>query len=843
MAVDSLRRLALVLVAFAAALSVAPAGADDVPLNPKQPAAAGDTVTRVIVRAAMPASAARADSPAEKAAIADAQARVLRVAGPKATIHGLMEFQPLAVLSVDAASLERLRTSPEVAEVQIDHLFAPALSESVPLIGATPDRAANQTGAGQVIAVLDTGVDRTHPMLAGKVVFEGCYSTNNSSYGVVSLCPGGTNVQEGSGAAAPCSLSSCAHGTHVAGIAAGKSSTLAGVARDANVIAMQVFTRFNSTTYCGGASSCVLSFTSDQIRALERVYALRTTYSIAAVNMSLGGSQYSDQATCDGANSALKSTIDLLKSAGIATVVASGNNGYTNALTAPGCISSAVAVGATTKSDTIASYSNSSAMVDLLAPGSSIRSALPGGSTGAMSGTSMATPHVAGAFAILRQAAPSATVDQLTAKLQATGRPVADTRSGGLHTRPRIDVGAAVAAFLPTANPAPSLAALEPASATAGSGGLTLTVSGTNFVPGAVLRWNGNDRPTTVVSASRVTAAIPASDLASAGTATITVLNPTPGGGTSNGLTFTVTPPAANPVPTLASLAPASRMAGAGGFTLSVAGSNFVPGAVVRWNGSDRPTTHISANQLSAAIPAGDVAAAGTISVTVANPAPGGGSSNSLPFSVLPSAAANPQPSLTSLSPSTRPAGSDAFTLTVTGTGFVQGSVVRWNGSDRPTTFISGTQLRAAIPATDVASVGSASVGVFTPAPGGGLSNTRTFTIAAATNPVPRITGVTPGSARLGAASVTIAITGSGFVPGSGVRVGWSERVPVYVSPTELRLTLTADDLLRSGWLYLRVVNPGPGGGLSNTAYIRVSATGSTGFGTAAGSALLAGTR
>jgi subtilase family serine protease len=91
--------------------------------------------------------------------------------------------------------------------------------------------------------------------------------------------------------------------------------------------------------------------------------------------------------------------------------------------------------------------------------------------------------------------------------------------------------------------PVPSLSALAPASAPAGGPAFTLTVTGAQFVPTSVVQWNGASRPTTFGSGTQLTAAIPAADIAEAGSAAVTVVNPTPGGGTSNALTFPVTPP------------------------------------------------------------------------------------------------------------------------------------------------------------------------------------------------------------------------------------------------------------------------------------------------------------
>jgi hypothetical protein len=186
--------------------------------------------------------------------------------------------------------------------------------------------------------------------------------------------------------------------------------------------------------------------------------------------------------------------------------------------------------------------------------------------------------------------------------------------------------GASNAQTFTITNPVPTTTALSPASVVAGGSPFTLTVTGTNFVAGSVVRWNGAARTTTYVSATQLTAAIPATDVATAGTATITVFNPTPGGGTSNPQTFTIL----NPVPTITSLSPPSATVGGAEFTLTVTGTNFVPSSVVRWNGADRATTYVSATQLKATIPATDLLTAGTAQVTVFNPPPGGGTSNSM---------------------------------------------------------------------------------------------------------------------------------------------------------------------------------------------------------------------
>jgi hypothetical protein len=171
-------------------------------------------------------------------------------------------------------------------------------------------------------------------------------------------------------------------------------------------------------------------------------------------------------------------------------------------------------------------------------------------------------------------------------------------------------------------------------------------------------------------------------------------------------------------LPNIGSLSPANTVAGGNSFTLAVNGENFGNNAVVRWNNVDKPTTFVSATQLSATISSADIAAAGTAIVTVAGP---GGTSNGTTFTITP-----PIPNITSLQPTGVEAGGSSFTLNVYGTNFVNGSVVRWNGVDRQTTLISSTQLAAAVLPTDFASPGTAYITVSN---ANGTSDARSFTI------------------------------------------------------------------------------------------------------------------
>lgn len=366
---------------------------------------------------------------------------------------GRYESLPYLVLSVNVTGLESLWSSDLVLDIQEDMINRVKLKDSTRRIGAINAWRGGARGNGQTIAIIDTGVDKNHPFLASKVVSEACYSKNIPDRMVQSVCPGGVERAEGPNTGLPCSsdMDSCAHGTHVAGIAAGRGNGFSGVAPDANIIAIQVFTTFNSPYSCSPERPpCLGAFDSDILSGLQRVYDLRTTFNIAAVNMSLGGSI--DYITnCDQEKAVYKAVIDNLRSVGIATVVASGNEVEKDKISAPACISSTISVGATSNLDGLPEdvefYSNSSPLLTLLAPGGSINSSVPGGGFDVKGGTSMAAPHVAGAFALLRSVSSQATVSRLTSALTSTGVGIRD--SGNNLVKPRIQVDRAIASLGP----------------------------------------------------------------------------------------------------------------------------------------------------------------------------------------------------------------------------------------------------------------------------------------------------------------------------------------------------------------------------------------------------------
>jgi uncharacterized repeat protein (TIGR01451 family) len=327
------------------------------------------------------------------------------------------------------------------------------------------------------VAILDTGVEADHPFLAGKVVAEACYSTSDASQGAISLCPGGGAEETGPSSGQACTHfdAGCYHGTHVAGIAAGiQDESFAGVARSADIVAIQVFTAFD----CGDGSICALgAYDSDIIKALEHVYELSDEYNIAAANMSLGGNLSSGHCPDSGAGAYVE-VGELLRSAGVAVVVASGNDGVSDGISYPACTPGFVSVGSTTKSDGISDFSNSAPILELLAPGSDIYASITGGEYTYLSGTSMATPHVTGTWAVLKSRNPDASVDEVLDAVRDTGEQIVDPRNG--LSKPRVRVSTALGAISVSFRKHASPEVVDPA------GVITYTLTATNNLDATV---------------------------------------------------------------------------------------------------------------------------------------------------------------------------------------------------------------------------------------------------------------------------------------------------------------------------------------------------------------------
>ena len=410
-----------------------------------------------------------------KDAITDvAQLVMAQMSGKEYEVNHMYRSVPFLALLVSAEALAVLRDSSAVLSVAEDmprkliepveksassegsgpvaspaDADPPLLNNTVNIIGASAAWAMGYTGSGWYVAILDTGIRKTHQFFTGKTVVEACYALGSDGSGPAGDCPNGLTSMTGSGAAVHYSSTyqGYDHGTHVSGIAAGNYGSLYGVAKDANIIAVKVFSMFSASD-CGSANPCVMSWDSDQVAGLDYVYSIRGSYSISSANMSLGGGSYN--AACDSESQ--KVAIDNLRSAGIATAIATGNNSYCSSISSPACISTSVSVGSTTDADVRSSFSNwHPTLQKLFAPGSAVYSSTGASdsSYGSWSGTSMATPHVTGAWALVKQALSTVTVTDALAALRATGVPITTSCDSYTVAIPRIQVDDAITSLLP----------------------------------------------------------------------------------------------------------------------------------------------------------------------------------------------------------------------------------------------------------------------------------------------------------------------------------------------------------------------------------------------------------
>jgi hypothetical protein len=183
----------------------------------------------------------------------------------------------------------------------------------------------------------------------------------------------------------------------------------------------------------------------------------------------------------------------------------------------------------------------------------------------------------------------------------------------------------------------------------------------------------------------------------------------------------------------------------------------------------------------------------------------------------------NPSPHVSSISPMSVDANSPGFTLSVNGSGFAPQSLVELNGNVRATIFLSGSLVTTMILPSDILSPGTITVLVTTPAPGGGTSNSETLTINPVNSPVPVVTSISPTGVFAGGNSLTITVNGTGFVAQSEGTANGNVRGSFRISSTQLQITLLPSDIAAAGTVQIAVLNPPPGGGLSNSVPLSVT--------------------
>ncbi|WP_170835017.1 beta strand repeat-containing protein [Terriglobus roseus] len=383
-------------------------------------------------------------------------------------------------------------------------------------------------------------------------------------------------------------------------------------------------------------------------------------------------------------------------------------------------------------------------------------------------------------------------------------------------------------AALSVDNPVPSLTLVAPTAVLMGSTAASITVTGTNFVPGVALSVNGSPRTTTFVSDTQLTAALTADDFATARSLPLNVINPKPGGGTSGTSALTVT----NPLPSLTSLSLTSIVQGSAPPTLTLTGSNFVATSTVLVNGAVHSSTYVGPTKLTVTLSSADLTNATTLPIAVANPVPGGGTSASLPFVVI---ARLTSPSIYSVVPGSFYSGMGDTTINVFGTGLAATSTLQWNGAIIASTYSTGTvyvngyaytsgpHLTGVIPANLLATAGNAAVTVTTSTYPTPTSNTLTVTIA--DPPAPTITSLSPNYVPINT-SATVAIYGTGFTSRSTATFNGLPLPVTYNSSGYLTATIPAGAIAFPGNGSIQVSTAAPGGGTSAssllTAYVPV---------------------
>ncbi len=444
--------LSLLSVAIAAAQSPT-AGPDVAAGVNKALVAQGKARVLIALRDPLSAKAPIAD---RAAVVAQTQAAV-RAAVPPGEMQVLRQYTYVPALAaiITPSALTTLQGRPEVDAIHLDEPSQAHLGDSVAALGADQVRAVyGLTGQGIGVAILDSGVDASHPDLSSDIIAQHCFTSAG--------CPPG-NTDEG--ASAP---DVNGHGTNVAGIITSDGIVApTGFAPKARIVAIRVLDAQGT------------GWVSDWVAGLDWVVGQAATHNIRIVNLSLG--TYASYAgTCDAELPTVASAVALANAQGIAVFASSGNGGSATSLSAPACNSGVIAVGATydsnlgrepdantysdifgsgwpacsdaaTSLQTIACFTNSNSKLSMLAPGSRITSTGLGGGVATYVGTSQASPSAAGVAALLLQARPSLTPAQLEALMRSTGTPLTDTRNG-LHI-PLIHALKAAQSLQPTPTP------------------------------------------------------------------------------------------------------------------------------------------------------------------------------------------------------------------------------------------------------------------------------------------------------------------------------------------------------------------------------------------------------
>ena len=366
-----------------------------------------------------------------RADVAAAQASTIGRARRDA-LFALRRYQNVPAFSVNVTAEDALRaiaSDPSVRRIDLDVGGTGQLSNTVRVISANERHDVGNKGQGVVVAILDSGIDTDHPDLADAVVYQACFGYKEGDDGS-GFCPDGKDRQIGSGAAED----DAGHGTFVSGVLASNGIVSApGVAPAASIVAIKV------TDNCSIAG-CFYHF-SEIVAALDHLIANQATLKVQAINMSFGtGTLF--VGACDNAAAytmAGAAAVNSLRSMGVITFAAAGNNSSGTMMTAPACLSNVVSVGVSDNDDQVGSRSNSNATTDVFAPGVLLTSDWLGGVTFTVTngGTSGASPHVAGCAALLIESGEALTPAAIETRVTTSPVTVTDPKNG--LSFPRLD--------------------------------------------------------------------------------------------------------------------------------------------------------------------------------------------------------------------------------------------------------------------------------------------------------------------------------------------------------------------------------------------------------------------
>jgi subtilisin family serine protease len=369
------------------------------------------------------------------------------------------KYENVNAISITASEeyVSRLKSNPSVKRVYKPLEVHATLEQSAGIVNATQAWNVDSfgqkiTGKGQTVCVVDSGIDYTHQ------AFGSCTKSQFLA-GQCAKVLGGFDFINGDNDP----MDDAGHGTHVSGIIASSHMTYKGIAHGASIVSAKVLDSFG-----GGTTETVVAGIDWCISNADR-------YNISVISMSLGTFFTSTQ-YCDNEEPAITQAINTATSRNIAVVAASGNGFDDNGISLPACIRNAVSVGSTEKDDTISFFSNRDDLLDLMAPGGQIVSSVPDflcppcviQGFEAFDGTSMATPHVSAAFALLRQFSVAEkgkvlAVEEYKSFLAQTGKRITDQSTG--RTYPRINILSALiqlnASFPSIIPPEPEVEGIE----------------------------------------------------------------------------------------------------------------------------------------------------------------------------------------------------------------------------------------------------------------------------------------------------------------------------------------------------------------------------------------------